>query len=74
MDIAKQLRERAAQHREFGWEITREGDPAILEEAADELEALRRDYHLLRDSFTAIDSIVRAPDTLNAIFSHPRNQ
>lgn len=31
------LRDRAAQHRELGWEIMREGDPALLEKAADVL-------------------------------------
>lgn len=46
------------------------GADVLIAELADELEALGRDYHLLRDSFTAIDSIVRAPDTINAIL-HP---
>ena len=44
-----------------------------MEWCVKEIERLRRDYYLLRDSFTAIDSIVRAPDTINAILAHPRN-
>ena len=37
-DIVVELRERAALHREYGWELMREGDPALLERAADALE------------------------------------
>ena len=36
--VAERLRERAKEHREYGWELMREGDPALLEEAAEMLE------------------------------------
>lgn len=39
MNIAERLRDRANQHREYGWELMREGDPSLLEAAADEIEA-----------------------------------
>lgn len=41
-NIAERLRERAADHRENGWELMREGDPTLLENAANEIERLRR--------------------------------
>lgn len=41
-NIAERLRERAADHRENGWELMREGDPTLLEKAASEIERLRR--------------------------------
>ncbi len=37
-DLPEQLRERAKQHRENGWELMREGDPKLLEDAADQIE------------------------------------
>ena len=36
-EIASALRERAEHHRENGWELMREGDPSLLELAADTL-------------------------------------
>lgn len=37
-EIITALRERAAAHRTNGWEMMREGDPALLERAARSLE------------------------------------
>ena len=33
LNITELLRERAADHRENGWELMREGDPTLLEKA-----------------------------------------
>lgn len=41
LNITELLRERAADHRENGWELMREGDPTLLEKAANEIERLR---------------------------------
>ena len=40
-DLPIRLRERAKEHRENGWELMREGDPKLLEDAADQIERLR---------------------------------
>lgn len=37
-DLPRRLRERAKEHRENGWELMREGDPKLLEDAADQIE------------------------------------
>lgn len=37
-EIVRELRERAAEHRSTGWELMREGDPGLLERAANSLE------------------------------------
>ena len=37
-EIVAALRQRAAEHRDRGWELMREGDPALLERAAKSLE------------------------------------
>lgn len=41
-DVVKALRERASGHRKDGWESMREGDPGLLEEAADAIEWLQK--------------------------------
>lgn len=40
-DLPARLRERAKEQRARGWELMREGDPALLERAAAEIERLR---------------------------------
>lgn len=55
-DIAKQLRERAAEHRENGWELLREGDPKLLDDAAEAIEWLRRERDMLAERCTKIDT------------------
>lgn len=37
-DLPRRLRERASEQRERGWELMREGDPKLLEDAADQIE------------------------------------
>ena len=36
--LPARLRERAQEQRERGWELMREGDPKLLEDAADQIE------------------------------------
>jgi hypothetical protein len=56
MDVAKKLRQRAAEQRERGWEIMREGDPSLLEEAAESIEWLRRERDMLADRCAKTDT------------------
>jgi hypothetical protein len=46
MTSVSDLRERAKMQRENGWELMREGDPALLDWAADEIETA---YGVLAD-------------------------
>ena len=48
-DLPSRLRERAADHRERGWELMREGDPQLLEDAAEAIEWLRRERNMLAE-------------------------
>lgn len=67
MDLVKRARDYLANN------AAESGADVLIRELADKLESVERDYCRLRDSFSAIDSIVRSPDTLNAIFAHPRD-
>ena len=55
-DIAKQLRDRAAEQRANGWELMREGDPKLLEDAAEAIEWLRRERNMLSDRCAKTDA------------------